>query len=93
MRSKELRDDGASLTTLEDLAPIFYGSAFDMGWAALCDLSLVSVAAVQPLRDLSLICLLATGQLSAAPRREIRLGFLRRSELSLSRLQCSVKPS
>ncbi len=45
MRSNELRDDGASLTTLLDLAPIFYfyGSAFDMGWAALRDLSLVSV--------------------------------------------------
>ena len=30
MRSNELRDDGASLTTFEDLAPIFYGSAFDI---------------------------------------------------------------
>jgi len=39
MRSNELRDDGASLTTFEDFAPIFYfyGSAFDMGWAALRD--------------------------------------------------------
>ena len=37
MRSNELRDDGASLTTFEDLAPIFYGSACDMGWAALRD--------------------------------------------------------
>ena len=37
MRSNELRDDGASLTTLEDLAPIFYGSAFDMGCVALRD--------------------------------------------------------
>ena len=92
MRSNELRDDGASLTTLEDLAPIFYGSAFDMGWAALRDLSLVSVAAVQPLRDLISDLSLGHWQLSAAPRREIRLGFLRRSELRLSRLQCRVKP-
>ena len=89
MRSNELRDDGASLTTLEDLAPIFYGSAFDMGWAALRDLSLVSVAAVQPLRDLISDLSLGHWQLSAAPRREIRLGFLPRSELRLSRLQFS----
>ena len=42
MRSNELRDDGASLTTFEDFAPIFYfyGNAFDMGWAALRDLLL-----------------------------------------------------
>ena len=67
MRSNELRDDGASLTTFEDLAPIFYfyGSAFDMGWAALRDSGLVSLAAVQPLRDL--ISDLSLGQLSAAP--------------------------
>ena len=85
MRSNELRDDGASLTTFEDFAPIFYfyGSACDMGWAALRDSALVSVAAVQ--RDL--ISDLSLGQLSGAPRREIRLGFLRRSELRLSRLQ------
>ena len=57
MRSNELRDDGASLTTLEDLAPIFYfyGSACDMGWAALRDSALVPVAAVRDLiSDLSL---------------------------------------
>ena len=43
MRSNELRDDGASLTTFEDLAPIFYfyGNAFDMG----------CLAAVQAHRD------------------------------------------
>ena len=57
MRSNELRDDGASLTTFEDLAPIFYfyGSACDMGWAALRDSALVPVAAVRDLiSDLSL---------------------------------------
>ena len=79
MRSNELRDDGASLTTFEDLAPMvlcFYG---------IC----VLVTTVRALRDLYLICLLATGQLSGAPMREIRLEFSPRSELRLSRLQCS----
>ena len=91
MRSNELRDDGASLTTFEDLAPIFYfyGSVFDMGWTALRDSGL----GLWLLCSLSEMCLLATGQLSGAPRLEIRLGFLRRSELRLSRLQCTVKPA
>ena len=42
MRSNELRDDGASLTTFEDFAPIFYGSAFDIdfvSWPLIVQLS------------------------------------------------------
>ena len=84
MRSKELRDDGASLTTFEDLAPMvlcFYG------------IGVLATGALVQLSEICLSCLLATGQLSGAPMREIRLEFLPRSELRLSRLQCSVKPS
>ena len=62
MRSKELRDDGASLTTLEDLAPIFYGRAFDI-------VSFV-FGRCAALRE-SLICLLASVQLSVAPEARL----------------------
>ena len=81
MRSKELRDDGASLTTFEDFAPMvlcFYG---------IC----VLVTTVRALRDLYLICLLATVQLSVAPEARMLRMLCAQQVETLAMLRAALK--
>ena len=82
MRSNELRDDGASLTTLEDFAPMvlcFYG---------ICVLATVHWCS---LRDLSQICLLATVQLSVAPEARMLRMLCAQQVETLAMLRAALK--